>query len=111
MHLTGGTVAIACASLPRYFALTGMKLWICSHVGGAEAWWDMCFLFVIENLGASLAVQWLRLCTSNASGVGSVPGWGTKIPYAAWHSEKIRKKKKENLYSLYKEKSFWWRIN
>ena len=28
----------------------------------------------------SLVVQWLKLCTSNAEGVGSIPGWGTKIP-------------------------------
>ncbi|XP_033257416.1 uncharacterized protein C19orf44 homolog isoform X2 [Orcinus orca] len=33
--------------------------------------------------GTSLAVQWLRLCASNAGGVGSIPGWGTKIPHAA----------------------------
>ena len=80
-----------------------MKPLIFTHVGGAEARWDMFFLFIIENLGASLAVQWLRLCASNARGASSVPGWGTKIPYAAWHSEKIReKKRKENLYSLYK---------
>ena len=28
-------------------------------------------------------VQWLRLCTSTARGVGSISGWRTKIPYAA----------------------------
>ena len=27
-------------------------------------------------------VQWLRLSTSNAEGVGLIPGWGTKIPHA-----------------------------
>ena len=26
--------------------------------------------------------QRLRLCTSNAEGVGSIPGWGAKIPRA-----------------------------
>ena len=31
----------------------------------------------------SLVVQWLRLCTSTAGGMGSIPGWGTKIPQAA----------------------------
>ena len=31
----------------------------------------------------SLVVQWLRLCTSNAEGMGSVLGWETKIPHAA----------------------------
>ena len=29
-------------------------------------------------------VQWLRLRASNAGGVGSIPGWGTKISHAAW---------------------------
>ena len=33
--------------------------------------------------GTSLAVQWLRLCASNAGGTGSIPGQGTKIPHAA----------------------------
>ena len=30
-----------------------------------------------------LAVQWLRLHTSNAGGVSSIPGWKTKSPQAA----------------------------
>ena len=30
----------------------------------------------------SLAVQWLRLCASTAGGMGSIPGWGIKIPCA-----------------------------
>ena len=30
--------------------------------------------------GTSLAVQQLRLCASNAEDVGSISGWGTKIP-------------------------------
>ena len=32
--------------------------------------------------GTSLVVQWLRLHTSNAGGLGSIPGVGTKIPDA-----------------------------
>ena len=41
-----------------------------------------------EN-GTSLVVQWLRLCASNAGGVGSIPGLGTKIPHAVqWEQEK-----------------------
>ena len=35
------------------------------------------------SLGTSLAVQWLRLRTSTAGGMGSIPGWGTKISLAA----------------------------
>ena len=33
------------------------------------------------DLGASLVVQWLRLCTFNAGSIGWIPGWGTKIPH------------------------------
>ena len=36
---------------------------------------------------ASLVVQWLRVCTANAGGVGSIPGLGTKIPHAAWRGQ------------------------
>ena len=35
------------------------------------------------TLGNSLALQWLRLRTSTAGGMGSIPGWGTKILHAA----------------------------
>ena len=34
---------------------------------------------------------WLRLHASNAGGVGSIPGQGTKIPHAVWHSQKKKK--------------------
>ena len=40
--------------------------------------------------GTSLAAQWLRLCVSNAGGMGSIPGRGTKIPYTLCHSQKKR---------------------
>ena len=43
--------------------------------------------------GTSLAVQWLRLCTSTAGGTGSIPGQGTKIP----HAPRPKKKKKKPL--------------
>ena len=44
--------------------------------------------------GTSLAVQWLRLCASTAGGMGSIPGWGTKIPHAAQYGQKEKRKKK-----------------
>ena len=46
-------------------------------------------------LRTSLAVQWFRLCASTAGDVGSIPGLGTKILYATWHSQKKKKRKKE----------------
>lgn len=33
-------------------------------------------------------VQWLRLRTSTAGAVGSIPGRGTKVPHATWCSQK-----------------------
>ena len=39
----------------------------------------------------SLAVQWLRLWASNAGGMGSIPGWGTKIPHPCSQSKIIFK--------------------
>ena len=44
--------------------------------------------------GASLVVQWLRLCASVAGNRGSIPGWGTKIPHATWLGKKKNKNKK-----------------
>ena len=47
----------------------------------------------MDKRGTSLAVQWLGLRTSTAGGMGSIPGRGTKILYAAWHSQKKKKDK------------------
>ena len=44
--------------------------------------------------GTSLAVHWLRLCTSKTGGVGSIPVGGTKMPHAVQGSQKRKKKKK-----------------
>ena len=43
-----------------------------------------------NGYGNSLAVQWLGLRAFTAKGTGSIPGWGTKIPHAAWHGQKIK---------------------
>ena len=42
-------------------------------------------------IGTSLEVQWLRLCASNARGMGSIPGQETKIP--TYSATKKKKKK------------------
>ena len=41
--------------------------------------------------GTSLVVQWLRFHSSTAGSLGSIPGWGTKIPHAVWCSQKANK--------------------
>ena len=48
-----------------------------------------------EIQGNSLAIQWLRLCTLTAEGLGSIPGQGTKIPQAMRHGQKKKKKRAE----------------
>ena len=35
------------------------------------------------QIGACLAVQWLRFCTLNARDMGLIPGQGARIPHAA----------------------------
>ena len=35
--------------------------------------------------------QWLELHTLTAEGLGSIPGWGTKIPQAMWYSQKEKR--------------------
>ena len=44
--------------------------------------------------GTSLEVQWLRLCTSTAGGVGSIPDQGTKILHV------VRQKKKKKTFTM-----------
>ena len=51
----------------------------------------------IDILGTSLVVHWLRFRPSSAGDASSIPGWGTKIPYAPICGQK-KKKKKELLY-------------
>ena len=42
----------------------------------------------IENMGAPLVVHWLKPHASEAGGVGSVLGGGTKIQHAVRHGQK-----------------------
>ena len=44
-----------------------------------------------ETRETFLAVQWLRLCASNAGGVGLIPGWGIKIPHIVHHKKKKKR--------------------
>ena len=54
----------------------------------------------MSQKGNSLAVQWLGLCALTAEGLGSIPGWGTKIPQAMWCGQKKAKKKKNGQKDL-----------
>ena len=43
--------------------------------------------------GTSLAIQWLKICASNAGYVGLIPG-GTKIPYTVQCGQKREEKER-----------------
>ena len=67
--------------------------------------------------GTSLAVQCLRLCSSNAEGVGSIPDWGTKIPKAAWWGRRKKSTQKShwkvasNIWqSFFLSSETWYRL-
>ena len=47
-----------------------------------------------KELGTSLVVEWLTFHAPNAGGTSLIPGQGTKILHAAWHSQKIKINKK-----------------
>ena len=53
----------------------------------------------MKSKGTSLAVQWLRLCTSNALGAGSIPGQGTKI-HMPWDKDKKNSMKPKKLVQI-----------
>ena len=50
-----------------------------------SSWWQPA-----QEMQAAifLVVQWVRLCPSNAGGMGSIPGWGTKIQHAVQCGQK-----------------------
>ena len=49
-------------------------------------------LYQKKKGGTSLVVQWLRLHTSSAGGMGSIPGRGTKILHVVQCGQKKKKK-------------------
>ena len=67
------------------FSETHLLLWSKARsdfIFWQPAWSGFIFLLKKIILGASLVVQWLRLCASIAGGVGLTLGWRTKIPHA-----------------------------
>ena len=54
---------------------------------------------LMNILGTSLMVQWLRLWASTAGTSSLIPGWGTKIPQATWCGQKTKKHKNQKTTS------------
>ena len=51
------------------------------------------------KIGEFPAVQWLRLCASNARGLGSILGQGTKILHAVW-CDKQQQQQQQQQHSI-----------
>ena len=51
--------------------------------------WCLINIPLKNELGTSLVVQWLTLCSSTAGGASSVPGWWTHILHDLWHGHKV----------------------
>ena len=50
---------------------------------------------VFRGFWTFLAVQWLRLCSSTAEGMGVIPGQGTQVPHAVQHEQKKRERERK----------------
>ena len=76
----------------------GFRAYAFNHYAVNVLKWEDVYDILLNfknQVGNSLAVQWLGFCASTAGGTGSIPGWGTKILQAERHGQK--KKKKPNL--------------
>ena len=62
-------------------------------------------------MGHLWVIQRLGLLAFTAQGTGSIPGWGTKIPQAAWHGQKKKKQKTQPYDTSIKEKPVIIAIN
>ena len=65
------------------------------------------------RVGTSLVVQWLRLHASTAGSAGSIAGWGAKILYSTWCSQKKGNNKQKNksrvaVFSLHGGRGCTW---
>ena len=49
-------------------------------------------------MGNSLVVQWLRLGAFTAVSLGSIPGWGTKVPRPCGTAKKKKKIKLKKIF-------------
>ena len=54
------------------------------------------FVSLNPSFGNSLAVQCLGLHDSTAGGTQSIPSWGTKVPHAMQHGQKLKIKQNVN---------------
>ena len=71
--------------------------------------WSFPVIFISRKHSRTpMVVQWLGLYTSTAKGVGSIPGWGTKIPCAVGSQKKKKERKEESICLVSYVVSSWW---
>ena len=51
----------------------------------------MWFTPFLKNIGDFPSDPVVRDSAATVGGMGSIPGWGTKIPHAAQHGQEIKK--------------------
>ena len=61
---------------------------------------------IIVSAGDFLVVQWLGLLASTLEGMGTVSGWGTKIPQTMQHGQKKKKYLPKSLEYVSKQVHF-----
>ena len=64
------------------------------HLGQDAATLCLHARYQTSQVGTSLVVQWLRLHVSNTRGVGSNPGWASRIPHATERGQGKKPNKK-----------------
>ena len=64
----------------------------------------------IKTQGFPLAIQWLRLHSSNAGVTDLIPGQETKIPYAMQYSKKKKKKEFKITTQYYMCLDIWGKL-
>ena len=72
---------------------------MCGGRAISSSWgiWKVLGSGLRESRGTSLVIQWvIRAHASTAGGTGSIPGQGTKIPYATWQEKEREKEKSRN---------------
>ena len=77
-------------------------IYFCHLIHRSHSSFAICLNRVLYRKGGtSLAVQWLRLCTSTAGGLGSNPGQGTKILHATWCCQREKQNQLQDLCALF----------
>ena len=82
------------------------RTWVSRIVGRSFTFWAtwkshdvICQVYFNKaGEGTLLVIWWLRICTSNARGTGSISGLGTKIPHTVLWGQKQQKLEEDKIW-------------